>query len=64
MAGEVRYIGRLVIEVPQRASRGKEYRYMVENAREATLTKIAGAQPELAKRAVDAAMRSLEQQAP
>ena len=64
MAGEVRYIGRLVVEVPQRVSRGKEYRYMVENAREATVTKIVGAQPELAKRVVDAPMRLLEQEAP
>ena len=64
MAGEVRYVGRLLVEVPQRVSRGKEYRYTVENAREAALTKIAGPQPELAKRAVDAPMRSLEQQAP
>ena len=64
MAGEVRYVGRLVVDVPQRVSRGKEYRYTVQNARESTLTKIAGAQPEMAKRAVDAPMRPLEEQAP
>ena len=64
MAGEVRYVGRLLVEVPQRVSRGKEYRYAVENAREATLMKIAGSQPELAKRAVDAPMRPLEEQVP
>jgi hypothetical protein len=60
MAGEVRYVGRLLVEVPQRVSRGKEYRFTVENARETTLTKVAGPQPELAKQAVDAPMRSLE----
>lgn len=64
MAGEVRYVGRLVVEVPQRVSRGKEYRYMVENARDATLTNVAGIHLDLAKRAVDAPMRSLEQQGP
>lgn len=64
MAGEVRYVGRLVVEVPQRMSRGKEYRYMVENARGATLANIAGTQPDLAKRAVDAPMRTLDQQGP
>ena len=64
MAGEVRYVGRLVVEVPERVSRGKEYRYIVQNAREATLTKIAEPQPELAKRVLDAPMRSIEQQAP
>lgn len=64
MADEVRYVGRLLVEVPQRVSRGKEYRYAVENAREQTLRKIAESQPELAKRAVDAPMRPLEEQAP
>jgi hypothetical protein len=60
MAGEVRYVGRLLVEVPQRVSRGKEYRFTVENAREATLTKVAGPHPELTKQVVDAPMRSLE----
>lgn len=64
MAGEVRYVGRLLVEIPQRVSRGKEYRYTVENARETTLKQLAGSQPELAKQAVDAPMRSLEQPAP
>jgi len=64
MAGEVRYVGRLLVEVPQRVSRGKEYRYAVENAREATLITPARTQPELAKRAIDAPMRPLEEQVP
>ena len=58
MAGEVRYIGRLVVELPQRPSRGKEYRFAVENARETTLAQIKGRHGELAKQAIDAAMRS------
>ena len=62
--GEVHYIGRLSVEVPQRMSRGKEYRYAVETAREATLSNIAVHHPELAKRAVDAPMRRIDQQAP
>jgi hypothetical protein len=63
MAGEVRYIGRLLIEVPQRVSRGKEYRFAVEDAREETLKKVAGQHPDLAKQAVDVPMRSLEEPA-
>ena len=57
MPGEVRYIGRLLVEVPQRVSRGKEYRFTVENAREAALTYVSARNPELAKQAVDAPMR-------
>ena len=64
MAGEVRYLGRLLVEIPQRVSRGKEFRYVVENAGEETLKKVAGQHPELAKQAVDAPMRSREQPVP
>lgn len=64
MAGEIRYIGRLVVEVPQRVSRGKEYRFTVENARASTLTQISNRHPELARQAVDAPMRTREQSAP
>ena len=61
MAGEVRYIGKLLIEVPQRVSRGKEYRFTVEDARVETLKKVAGQHPELANQAVNVPMRSLEE---
>jgi hypothetical protein len=64
MAGEVHYIGRLLVEVPQRVSRGREYRFAVENAREETLKRVAGQHPELAKQAVDVPMRALEEPAP
>ena len=60
MAGEVRYIGRLLVEVPQRVSRGKEYRFTVENARDATLTGISKAHKELAEQAVDSPLRARE----
>ena len=63
MAGEVRYIGRLLVEVPQRVSRGKEYRFTVENAREETLRQISDRHAELATQAADAPMRSRESSA-
>jgi hypothetical protein len=64
MAGEIRYIGRLVVEVPQRVSRGKEYRFTVENARAATMTQISNRYPELARQAVDAPMQTREPPSP
>ena len=64
MAGEIRYIGRLVVEVPQRVSRGKEYRFTVENARAATMTQISHRHPEFARQAVDAPMRTREPPSP
>ncbi len=63
MAGEVRYIGRLLVEVPQRVLRGKEYRFTVENAREGTLKHISDRHAGLATQAVDAPMRSRESSA-
>ena len=64
MAGEVRYLGRLLVEIPERPSRGKAYRFTVENAREETLTKVAGRHPALATQVVDVPMRLREQPAP
>lgn len=64
MAGEVRYVGRLLVEIPQKASRGKEYRFSVENARESTLGQITHDHPELARQAIDAPMRSRESSSP
>lgn len=64
MAGQVGYIGRLLVEVPPRVSRGNEYRFTVENAREGTLAQIADRHAELAKQAVDVPMRTREQPAP
>lgn len=60
VAGEVRYLGRLLVEIPQRVSRGKEFRFAVENAGEATLKNVAGTHPELARQAIDGPMRTRE----
>jgi hypothetical protein len=64
MAGEVRYVGRLLIEVPQRVSRGKEYRFAVENGREAIIMHMPSRHTDLARQAVDAPMRRREEAAP
>jgi hypothetical protein len=57
MAGEVRYIGRVVVEIPRRISRGKDYRFTVENAREPTLAQVSTKHPDLAKNAVNIPMQ-------
>lgn len=64
MAGEVRYIGRVLVEIPQRVSRGKGYRFTVENARESTLAQVSHEHPDLAQRAVDVPMRARERPEP
>ena len=58
MAGEVRYIGRVVVEIPRRISKGKDYRFTVENAREPTLAKVSTQHPELTKDAVNIPMQA------
>lgn len=58
MAGEVRYIGRLRVEIPQRISRGKGYRFSVENARERTLEQVSKQHPDLTKDAVNVPMQT------
>jgi len=64
MAGEVRYIGRLLLRIPQRASVGKGYRFMVENAREPTLAQVSEQQADLTKDAVNVPMRASGDVAP
>jgi hypothetical protein len=58
MAGEVRYIGRVLVEIPQRVSHGKGYRFTVENARESTLGQVSHHHADLANQAVDAPMQA------
>lgn len=58
MAGEVRYVGRVVVEIPQRVSRGKGYRFTIENARESTLRQVSHDHPDLAQQAVDVPMQA------
>ena len=57
MAGEVRYIGRVVVEIPRRISKGKDYRFTVENAREPTLAQVSATHPDLIKDAVNTPMQ-------
>jgi len=64
MAGEVRYIGRVVVHIPQRVSVGKGYRFMVENAREPTLVQVSEQHAELTKDAVNVPMRASGDAAP
>ena len=64
MAGEVRYVGRLLLEVPLQVSRGREYRFTVENAREPALNQISKDHPELAREVVDAPMRPRDSASP
>ncbi|MDI3467542.1 MAG: hypothetical protein OJF50_006363 [Nitrospira sp.] len=58
MAGEVRYIGRLLVKIPQRMSRGKDYRFTVENAREPILAQVSKQHAELAKDVVSVPMQA------
>lgn len=57
MAGEVRYIGRLLVKIPKRMSRGKDYRFTVENAREPTLALVSKQDAELTKDVVTVPMQ-------
>jgi len=58
MAGEIRYIGRVLVEIPQRLSRGKGYRFTVENAREPTLAQVSQQHADLTKAVVDEPMQA------
>ena len=58
MAGEVRYVGRILVEIPQRVSRGKGYRFSIENARESTLKQVSHDHPDLVQQAVDVPMQA------
>jgi len=58
MAGEIRYIGRVLVEIPQRVSRGKGYRFTVENAREPTLAQVSQQHADLTKAVVDEPMQA------
>lgn len=63
-AGEVRYVGRVLVQVPDRVSRGKGYRFTVENARESTLAQVSQQHADLAKQAIDVPMQARAQPAP
>jgi hypothetical protein len=63
MAGEIRYIGRVLVEIPQRVSRGKGYRFTVENAREPTLAQVSQQHADMTKDVVDQPMQARERPA-
>jgi hypothetical protein len=63
MAGEIRYIGRVLVEIPQRVSRGKGYRFTVENAREPTLAQVSQQHADLTMAVVDEPMQARERPA-
>ena len=56
--GETRYIGRVLVEIPRRVSRGKAYRFTVENARETTLPHVLNRHADLAGTVVDAPIQA------
>jgi len=63
MAGEIRYIGRVRVEIPQRLSKGKGYRFTVEDAREPTLAQVSQQHADLTKDIVDEPMQARERPA-
>ena len=62
--GEVRYVGRMRVEVPRRLSTGKGYRFAVENMRTQTLAQISKHHAMLANSAVDGPMRTRDRSRP
>jgi hypothetical protein len=60
MAGEIRYIGRVLVEIPQGLSKGKGYRFTVENARASTLAHVSQEHADLTKDVVDQPMQARE----
>jgi hypothetical protein len=60
MAGQVRYIGRLVVDVPLKMTRGKDYRFALEDARESTLARVSAAHPDLTRDVVTVPMHIRE----
>ncbi len=64
MAGEVRYIGRVLVEIPRRVSAGKGYRFTVQNAREPTLAQVSEQHADLVKDIVNVPMQAGGEVAP
>lgn len=51
------YVSRVLVEVPQQVTSGKEYRFSVQDARETTLAQLASQHGNLTQQAVTAPMR-------
>lgn len=62
--GEVRYIGRIRIDLPHRVSSGKTYRFSIENARGPTLTRVSERYGDLTKAMMDGPMHARAPVAP
>lgn len=62
--GEIRYIGRLHVEIPRRTSSGKPYRFAIENTREATLALVSKQHALLTSAVVDGPMQVRQYPAP
>lgn len=56
-AEEVRYIGRVLVDIPPKMTRGKDYRFAVEDAREPTLTQVSTTHPALTRDVVNMPMQ-------
>ena len=64
MAGEVLYIGRMLVVIPQRVSAGKGYRFTVENGREASFAQVSKQHADLTKDAMNVPMQARGDAAP
>lgn len=63
MGGEIRYIGRLLVEIPRQVSKGKRYGFTIENAREPTMAEVSRHHADLTKDVVDKPMQARERPA-
>lgn len=56
-SGRVVYVGQVLVEVPAQLTKGKEYRFSVQDAHEATFSQLAPQHGHLTQQAVTAPMR-------
>lgn len=56
-SGRVVYVGQVLVEVPAQFTKGKEYRFSVQDAHEATFSQLAPQHGNLTQQAVTAPMR-------
>lgn len=56
-SGRVVYVGQVLVEVPPQLTQGKEYRFSVQDAHEATFSQLAPQHGNLTQQAVTAPMR-------
>lgn len=56
-SGRVVYVGQVLVEVPPQLTRGKDYRFSVQDARETTFSQLAPQHGTLTQQAITAPMR-------